>query len=303
LTLLGATQAASGPEASPPVLHDALYKAGVGVEAAWNDLIAEHKGSIAMEVGMHRAVQCLQAATAGLQAHCVEPSPTSFARVQDGVSKVVKEVQDRVTLYQVAAGATQGTVEFTSTGGTGDHVGAHDMWSMEKTSTDARVTIVQVPSMPLDDIVKDKQVYMLKVDTQGFEPSVFAGLKKSLANLQIDYILTEFWPRGMDLLSESSHCEKGIELLEALHHAGYTLYATGVQAHPKAPSGWKSHLSSRPFDSIEAHCRWYLDLETKVVDADYRMGYWSDIVAVSPRAPRLGTSTLLGKALQAVVDQ
>ena len=36
----------------------------------------------AMEVGVHRPVQCLKAAKLGLIAHCVEPSPTSFKIIE-----------------------------------------------------------------------------------------------------------------------------------------------------------------------------------------------------------------------------
>lgn len=48
---------------------------------------------------------------------------------------------------------------------------------------------------------------MLKIDTQGFEPLVFSGLKRAIQERRIDFIITEFWPKGMDLMMSTSACE------------------------------------------------------------------------------------------------
>ena len=73
---------------------------------------------------MHRPAQCVEAAKGGLEAHCLEPSPISFQRVQSGVRQVESSVQERIHLYNKAAGdKSEGSVPFFVTGGTGDHVG------------------------------------------------------------------------------------------------------------------------------------------------------------------------------------
>lgn len=48
-------------------------------------------------------------------------------------------------------------------------------------------------------MIGDAAVHLLKVDTQGFEPYVFSGLARSILFAVVDYIIFEFWPRGMDL--------------------------------------------------------------------------------------------------------
>lgn len=291
------------------VIHDNIID--ISAEQVWKDLLQEgaalkQSPGIVMEVGMHRAIQCMNAAKAGFQTHCVEPSPNSFQRVQGAVVRAPPDVQKRIHLYQVAAGSnSDGTVPFTSSGGTGDHVGEHDMWAMadqqqQQQQNDANSQIIQVPTMKLDDIaLLHPQTFLLKVDTQGFEPTVFSGLKESLQQHKIQYILTEFWPRGMDLLAgKPNHCI-GTQLLQQLVQAGYTLYAMPVAAHPKAPRGWQSLAAQRPLHNLRDFCEWYFQLEHAFPSKDYRMGYWSDILAVAPGVQVVlsSTQTKTGKAL------
>jgi FkbM family methyltransferase len=225
-------------------LRSTLFQRNIYIEDAWLDLIQEGSAllkagssssppvGIVMEVGMHRAVQCLQAASAGLEAHCVEPSPASFTRVKAAVRTAKQETKNRVHLYQVAAGERSGgTIPFVSSGGTGDHVGQHDMWKMEETApVEGGGTVIQVPVKRLDDIVKEAggEVFLLKVDTQGFEPTVFSGLSESLQQHKVKYVLFEYWPRGMDFLAGKKDQCIGAKLLQDFADMGYTLYAFGV---------------------------------------------------------------------------
>jgi len=243
---------------------------------------------VAMEVGMHSAKQCLEAAKAGLEAHCFEPSPTSFERVKYQVNSEEQEVRNRVAIYNKAAsGTSEGTVDFKSSGGTGDHVGEFDMWRMKKTTDTNDMKggkIVRVPQVRLDDIVSKQEdgVFVLKVDTQGFEPVVFSGLSESLKQHKIKYILMEYWPRGMDLQAGKQDACVAADLLSNLVEAGYTLYALSVIAHPKAPQGYKRVVNDRPVDDLRENCQWYFDLEKKFPSDEYKMGYWSDVLAVAP---------------------
>ena len=304
------TVAASDNKQPTASLKDNLIRNKIYVNQVWLDLIEEgsqllsknKNPGVVMEVGMHRAVQCLQAAKAGLQAHCVEPSPTSFQRVQGAVKRASKEAQDRVHLYNVAAGETsEGTVPFKGTGGTGDHVGDFDMWNMKAgaSTQDTKATVVQVPSMRLDDIVnKVESVFLLKVDTQGFEPKVFAGLSESLKEHKIKYVIFEYWPRGMDLLAGKDRACVAARLLQDFSDMGYTLYAlTGAEAHPKAPKGWNNAIKDRPLDNAMDNCLWYYKVEELFPSDEYKMGYWSDVLAVAPETPIRDPSTSVGRAL------
>jgi FkbM family methyltransferase len=262
---------------------------------------------------VHKSHQCVQAADFGWKTHCVEPSPKSFNRVKMQVKERTSEAtRSRITLHNVAAGPSSGgKVPFTANGGTGDHVGDHDMWTMEKSAVDTKNTggdLIEVPSMRLDDLIRQEAggqpVFLLKVDTQGFEASVFEGLTESIRGPKpnIHYILTEYWPKGMDFQSDKPRACVAADLLENLSAQGYTLYALGMAAHPRAPKKWaREAAKDRPLNTIRANCQWYYDLEDRLASRntnDYRMGYWSDILAVAPNAPPLPGLTQVAQALK-----
>jgi FkbM family methyltransferase len=293
-----------------------------GPEAIWNDLIDEAAASsrkfqssnqnpgIVMEVGMHRAFQCVRAASAGLQAHCVEPSPTSFQRVKDAVLLQPKDIQERIHLYQNAAGATSGElVPFSGSGGTGDFVGAGiDVWKMTTNEGQpSHMPKIMVSTKRLDDIIQaspPKEAFLMKIDVQGFEPQVFQGLAETLRHHKAHYILFEYWPKGIDLLAGTmGECKGAIAILSQLIQAGYTLYAMGVTAHPAAPKGQSrlqkaDYISKRPLDDLMENCMWYYQIEDRFPSEKYKMGYWSDIVAVAPTANLKNPTTAIGKVLQ-----
>ena len=283
-----------------------------------------------MEVGMHRANQCVYAATHGLEAHCVEPSPTSFESIRNEVSKQDVTVRDKIHLYQKVAGSTSREhVSFQAAGGTGDHVtssssGGVDVWNMKIGAPPDPALVhkqgktVSVETMRLDDLVMPsprqqpldpesstpRRFHAIKIDTQGYEPAVFRGLDRSLSNHWVDYILFEFWPKGMDLIvnatssssSSFKKCRAATNILESLAGRQYQLYPLSIQAHPRAPRGGvprKREVDPRPFvvdtgkrrNVLLDHCLWYYQREDEIPsNQTYHMGYWSDILAVSPHA-------------------
>ena len=295
-------------------------------EKVWNALLAEGEALNKdtpihiMEVGMHTATQCLQAAEHNLQAHCVEPSPGSYDRIIKIIKIAPKESQEKTRFYQLAASDTSGLdLPFSSGGGTGDHVGGGlDVWKMTKLKgSDANTGTVTVKSVAIDDIIYNKvgptedfastaraaddkidKLFLLKVDTQGHEPSVFAGLKKAIQEHKIDFIMTEYWPKGIDLMNDSmgpQECTKPVAMMKLLRDAGYTLYTQSITAHPKSPENdaqKKVRLHNRgklqtPIDDLMAHCMWFYELERENPDTteqNYQMGYWTDVLAVAPGA-------------------
>lgn len=249
---------------------------------------------IVMEVGMFHGNQCKQAAEAGFQAYCLEPSPTNHRRVMGDVARFPPEVVARMHVYNQAAGASsEGTLSFSSGGSTGDHVGDGDMWAMEKKKPQdpplgSKTNVVQVQQVKLDDMIDKlgQDVFLIKVDTQGFEPSVFAGLQKSIHEHKLKYVLFEYWPKGMDFLADQmGQCLAVNRILMPFLQAGYKLYALPVSAHPKAPKGWQKGISSRPYDNLQENCQWYYQMEKSYPSTSYKMGYWSDFLAVAPEAP------------------
>lgn len=148
--------------------------------------------------------------------------------------------------------------------------------------------MVLVPSIRLDDIVAETEqqhVFLLKVDTQGFEPSVFRGLTDTVQSRKVDFILFEFWPKGMDLMAPNrklGDCVAG-ELLQTLVDQGYELYAMGIMVHPNSPPSGKDFIRSsqarvRPFHDMHEYCRWFYSLDEKYAGDAYKMGHWSDML-------------------------
>ena len=320
------------PASSTPFLAD-LH--AVEASDVWEALIIEAEALSkdttihVMEVGMHTAKQCLQIAAKNLQAHCVEPSPGSYPRIHDGITAAPKDRQDNIRFYQMAASATSGLdLEFSSEGGAGDHVGGGvDHWKMTKEKSDERRHVVvrneymtTVKSVAIDDIIYNKvgptedfasagraaddkidKLFLLKVDTQGHEPSVFAGLKEAIQEHKIDFIMTEYWPKGIDLMNDSmgpaQECTKPVAMMKLLRDAGYTLYTMTITAHAKAPRKGGAQQKTRahnrgrlqtPIDDLMKHCMWFYGLEREFPDTNtedpYRMGYWTDVLAVAPGA-------------------
>ncbi|KAL3924215.1 MAG: hypothetical protein SGILL_001178 [Bacillariaceae sp.] len=280
-------------------LHGDLALSGYAGEV-WTGLLRsapkegrQHQAVI--EVGMHNYVQCLQAATEGFQAHCFEPSPSSFQRITNNIGVKTggsPELKDRVHLYNVAAGSEESSVPFVANGGTGDHVGQVDMWKMETISTSKELTgnseIIQVPSQRLDSSLATlpEPIFLLKIDTQGFEPQVFAGLTHVLSSPNKPrFVLTEFWPRGMDVIAGKTNreCIGVSQVLQIMVNHGYRLYVLPVESHPKAPifRNLAKMQKTRPLDDVHKYCQWFYDLEDKHPSEEYKMGYWTDFLAVS----------------------
>ena len=301
-----------------------------------------------MEVGMHSADQSLHAAVRNLRVYGIEPSPKSRKRIiRDFTNTLNRQASKNVRFYQMAAGAKTGIdLDFTSTGGTGDHVGGGiDIWTMTKldppsssttsTNNQKKENKVTVKSVAIDDIIltntirptdtftegdqndvvekekeedQNKKFFLVKIDTQGFEPSVFAGLHKSIEQHRIDFIITEYWPKGIDFMNDSMSdpCIKPVEMLELLAKNGYKLFANPNVSHPgkENPIGAKRYINDHritgiPFHDLKAHCMWYYEIEKKFPSDSYKMGYWTDILAVSPQAKlRKNPITELGQILQ-----
>lgn len=266
-------------------------------------------GLVVVEVGMHSAKQCLAAAELGFEAHCVEPSPPSFRRVQQQIrDQASPAARRRITTYHVAAGASGGgTLPFTASGGTGDHAGGHDMWAMtEAAAPGGTAEVIDVPAAALDDLVPAGEgVFLAKIDTQGFEPEILRGWGRALSSRRVRHVLFEYWPRGIDLLGGTPGQCAAVHMLESLVRAGYTLYALSVQSHPKAPVNdydrivIRERYSARPLNTFRDNCKWYFDLEKDFPSETYKMGYWTDILAVAEdnSQQKLIGVTDVGKAL------
>ena len=245
-----------------------------------------------------------EAAEKGLYAYGFEPSPKSFEVIKRTHFRLDPSIKDRIKLFNVAAGDTRTTVDFSSGGGTGDSVGNNNVWEMTRGDPSVKLqNTVQVEVVPLDDIIyesipSDQDIFLVKIDTQGFEPNVFSGLAKSIKASKIEFVLFEFWPKGMDLMAPTefnveNRCKSAVKILRNLKQAGYKLYTMSIVVHPHAyyfhkKRNEKSKVErERPSKDFMEHCSYYYELESMFPQDDYKMGYWSDILAVAPTAKKL----------------
>ena len=164
-----------------------------------------------------------------------------------------------------------------------------------------------VKTVAIDDIIDNKvkpnidyssegpnidKLFLVKVDTQGYEPEVMKGMKESIKEQKIDYLIVEYWPKGIDFIfnaTEAERCEKPAGILQSLWESGYSLYAMPILSHPDAPKEGKEYLKSDRgrminYKNFMEHCKFFYEVEDKNPSEDYKMGYWSDILAVSPHA-------------------
>lgn len=280
-----------------------------------------------IEVGVHNAKQCVMAAREKIHAHCFEPSPRSFQRIRDQImnNKDVyrdKEVMKHLHLYNVAASDASGAeLEFhTTNGSTGDHVGKIDMFHMKIGSMpdhfpeEKRGKIINVPTAKIDDFVLRNQmrpdsvdrigqkddlqeiddIFAIKVDTQGFEPKVLAGMKESIEQHKFQHILLEYWPKGMELIasidgvSSKNKCDIAVDVLDMLFDADYKLYALPIHAHPAQILSKEDHRAitnreDQPLTDFRAYCMYLREkLETRLPVVECKVGTWSDVLAVAP---------------------
>jgi FkbM family methyltransferase len=157
---------------------------------------------MARRVGMHGRVLA------------IEPDPGNLALLR---ANVARNRHHNVEVCPCAVGAIAGTATlYQSRWNKGNHRLAPD------TREGHRRTIT-VPIETLDRLVAQhgvSRIDVVKMDVEGYEPGVFAGMQSTLARDR-PVILTEFWPCGIR--------ESGFDpavFLEHLLRAGYTATTT-----------------------------------------------------------------------------
>jgi FkbM family methyltransferase len=108
-----------------------------------------------------RAVLARQPNIAGIEA--VEADSRSFASLKKYVSMLDREQQTRIRLHQCAVGAQRGTVSFSDTG---------DLDSKVSQTGGATVDL-----FPIDELLGDRPVTMIKMDIEGAEFDALMGAR------------------------------------------------------------------------------------------------------------------------------
>jgi FkbM family methyltransferase len=100
----------------------------------------------------------------------IEPVPSTFVNLIDNIR--LNNLQALVTAKNIALGASQGHLRFTTALDTVNHV----LSAREERSSDA----ISVPVDTIDSILDGQNPAVIKIDVEGYETEVINGAKKTL---------------------------------------------------------------------------------------------------------------------------
>jgi FkbM family methyltransferase len=138
----------------------------------------------------------------GIRCFAIEPDPENFRLLQRNI--LGNQVESKISALNVAAFSHATMVEFElSRDNLGDHrirsVGDHGRRIDAFDETNRRV--IKVPADTLDNLLGEELATMarpiaMKIDIQGAEVQAFNGAPRLLS--QLDYLIAEFWPYGLE---------------------------------------------------------------------------------------------------------
>jgi FkbM family methyltransferase len=170
-------------------------------------------GMMVVDIGANIGfMTCLAAQLVGATGRvlAIEPEPANVALLRANVAR--QGLDQTVTVYPCAAGAAGGTIGLSrSEWNFGDH----------RVGTSGPNTIT-VDVRTVDELAHHlPRVDFVKMDVQGYEVSVFAGMRNTLATHR-PIVLSEFWPYGLRAAGvDPKRC------LDSWREAGYSWTVIG----------------------------------------------------------------------------
>jgi len=141
----------------------------------------------------------------------VEPDPDSFGYLEQTIAA---NAVGNVEAFPVAASDTPAMLPlYISTDNRGDN---------RLYAPDEERPQVEVEARPLDALLRESKIEtvdLIKIDVQGYEPKVIAGLRETIITSPNLTLLTEFWPQGMTEAGGDAN-----EFLQTLRELGLTLH-------------------------------------------------------------------------------
>ena len=141
----------------------------------------------------------------------VEPDPDSFGYLEQTIAA---NAVGNVEAFPVAASDAPAMLPlYISTDNRGDN---------RLYASDEGRPQVEVKARPLDALLREKKIEtvdLIKIDVQGYEPKVIAGLRETIIASPNLTLLTEFWPQGMTEAGGDAN-----EFLKTLRELGLTLH-------------------------------------------------------------------------------
>jgi len=121
--------------------------------------------------------------------HCFEPEPRNFKQLNQNIE--LNQLLGRLHAHQIALGAENGTVNLHIRGTEGE--GRHSI-ATDKGATDSIAVTLQT----MASFVEEKKVSpdVIKIDVEGAEGQVLAGMEPLLSHAAPKHIFLEIHPKG-----------------------------------------------------------------------------------------------------------
>jgi FkbM family methyltransferase len=138
------------------------------------------KGDTFADIGANiGSYTILASAHVGAKIFAFEPVGSTFLHLLDNIA--INRLQNNVITFNVALGSSKGTIDFTSSLDTTNHV-----------ANENEVDTISVPVETLDDALENQQCpSLLKIDVEGFETEVLIGGNEILKNKELKAIIIE----------------------------------------------------------------------------------------------------------------
>ena len=109
----------------------------------------------------------------------IEPVPSTFAHLYNNI--LINHINDKVKAFNIALGAQEGSIDFTQSFDTMNHV-----------ASDGETNTIKVPVNTLDHILRNQGApALLKIDVEGFETEVLKGATSTLQQQSLKAIIIE----------------------------------------------------------------------------------------------------------------
>lgn len=152
------------------------------------ELCQENPNTIVVDIGAFLGDFGLKAASYGCKVYMFEPTPIRYHMIRASIE--LNGFLDKVKLYNYAVSDKRTTVVFEDKGGSTNQIPTVDPVAFRQ-----KQNLFTIDTITLDEVIPFEDIYLMKVDVEGFEPTVlFGGSKGILGSRRVRHIISEYTP-------------------------------------------------------------------------------------------------------------